>query len=71
MRLDFLPREFAGDIEVWNRLQAEVGVPVTLVCVDDHVVDLNGFACGLGIREDDGLITTNTSRFVPHRIGPA
>ncbi len=30
---------------------------------------VNGFACGLGIREDDSLITTNTSRFVPHRIG--
>jgi glutathionylspermidine synthase len=23
----------------------------------------------MGIREDDSLITTNTSRFVPHRIG--
>ncbi len=30
---------------------------------------VNGYACGLGIREDDSLITTNTSRFVPHRIG--
>jgi glutathionylspermidine synthase len=30
---------------------------------------INGYACGLGIREDAGLITTNTSRFVPHRIG--
>jgi glutathionylspermidine synthase len=29
---------------------------------------VNGYACGLGIREDDSLITTNTSRFVPHRI---
>jgi hypothetical protein len=29
---------------------------------------VNGYACGLGIRETDGLITTNTSRFVPHRI---
>ncbi|MBM3994420.1 MAG: glutathionylspermidine synthase family protein [Planctomycetes bacterium] len=29
---------------------------------------VNGHACGLGIREDDGWITTNTSRFVPHRI---
>jgi glutathionylspermidine synthase len=32
---------------------------------------VNGYACGLGIREDDGLITTNASRFVPHRIGGA
>ena len=32
---------------------------------------VNGYACGMGIREDDELITTNTSRFVPHRIGPA
>ena len=29
---------------------------------------VNGYACGMGIREDNGLITTNTSRFVPHRI---
>lgn len=29
---------------------------------------VNGYACGMGIRETDGLITTNTSRFVPHRI---
>jgi glutathionylspermidine synthase len=27
---------------------------------------VNGYACGIGIREDDGLITRNTSRFVPH-----
>ncbi|MBI2804038.1 MAG: glutathionylspermidine synthase family protein [Planctomycetes bacterium] len=29
---------------------------------------VNGHACGMGIREESGLITTNTSRFVPHRI---
>lgn len=29
---------------------------------------VNGYACGLGIREDAGPITSNTSRFVPHRI---
>ena len=28
-----------------------------------------GEAAGVGIRESDGPITTNTSRFVPHRIG--
>ena len=27
---------------------------------------VNGWACGLGIREDSGLITSNGSRFVPH-----
>jgi glutathionylspermidine synthase len=27
---------------------------------------VNGYACGMGIREDDGLITRNSSRFVPH-----
>jgi Glutathionylspermidine synthase preATP-grasp len=27
---------------------------------------VNGHACGVGIREDDGLITRNTSRFLPH-----
>lgn len=29
---------------------------------------VNGVACGIGIREDDTLITKNTSRFVPHLI---
>jgi len=27
---------------------------------------INGHACGIGIREDDGPITRNTSRFIPH-----
>jgi glutathionylspermidine synthase len=27
---------------------------------------INGYACGIGIREDGSLITQNTSRFVPH-----
>jgi glutathionylspermidine synthase len=27
---------------------------------------VNGYACGLGVREDERAITTNTSRFVPH-----
>ena len=27
---------------------------------------VNGYACGMGIREDDGLVTNNTSQFVPH-----
>jgi glutathionylspermidine synthase len=30
---------------------------------------VNGYACGLGIREDESAVTSNTSRFVPHRIG--
>ncbi len=30
---------------------------------------INGWACGIGIREDDQLVTQNTSRFVPHRMG--
>jgi glutathionylspermidine synthase len=29
---------------------------------------VNGYACGIGIREDTNLITQNTSRFVPHII---
>lgn len=29
---------------------------------------VNGYACGMGVREDDGLVTQNTSRFVPHLI---
>jgi glutathionylspermidine synthase len=28
---------------------------------------VNGWSCGIGIREDNNLITQNTSRFVPHR----
>jgi glutathionylspermidine synthase len=27
---------------------------------------VNGYACGLGLREDTGPVTQNTSRFVPH-----
>ncbi len=27
---------------------------------------VNGYACGIGIREDSGPITRNTSRFLPH-----
>jgi len=26
----------------------------------------NGYACGMGIREDESPVTQNTSRFVPH-----
>lgn len=29
---------------------------------------INGWSCGIGIREDDSLVTTNLSRFVPHRM---
>ena len=29
---------------------------------------VNGWACGVGVREDDQLVTRNTSRFVPHRM---
>ena len=29
---------------------------------------VDGVACGLGIREDDSLVTRNTSRFVPHMM---
>jgi glutathionylspermidine synthase len=30
---------------------------------------VNGYACGIGIREDESPVTQNTSRFVPHLIG--
>jgi glutathionylspermidine synthase len=30
---------------------------------------VNGYACGIGIREDASPVTQNTSRFVPHVIG--
>jgi glutathionylspermidine synthase len=29
---------------------------------------VNGLASGIGIREDDALVTRNTSRFVPHQM---
>ena len=29
---------------------------------------VNGVACGMGIREDDSVVTRNTSRFVPHTM---
>lgn len=29
---------------------------------------VNGVSCGMGIREDDTLVTRNTSRFVPHQM---
>jgi glutathionylspermidine synthase len=29
---------------------------------------VNGVSCGLGIREDDTMITRNTSRFIPHQM---
>jgi glutathionylspermidine synthase len=30
---------------------------------------INGWAAGIGIREDDSIITQNTSRFIPHQMG--
>ena len=30
---------------------------------------VNGWACGMGIREDENPITGNLSRFVPHVFG--
>ncbi|CAN5593330.1 glutathionylspermidine synthase family protein [soil metagenome] len=29
---------------------------------------INGWAAGIGIREDDSIITQNTSRFIPHQM---
>ncbi len=41
---------------------------------DQHVVVgswmVNGYACGIGLREDASRITQNTSRFVPHVFIP-
>jgi glutathionylspermidine synthase len=34
--------------------------------IGSWVVD--GLACGIGIREDGSLVTSNTSRFVPHQM---
>lgn len=36
-------------------------------CIGSWIV--NGWACGVGIREDDGIITGNLARFVPHVFG--
>lgn len=32
---------------------------------------VNGYACGMGIRESTSIVTDNTSRFIPHRFIPA
>jgi glutathionylspermidine synthase len=29
---------------------------------------VNGWSCGIGIREDDQMVTQNTSRFIPHKM---
>lgn len=29
---------------------------------------INGWSCGIGIREDSSVITQNTSRFIPHQM---
>jgi glutathionylspermidine synthase len=29
---------------------------------------VHGWSCGIGIREDDQMVTQNTSRFVPHKM---
>ncbi len=29
---------------------------------------INGWSCGIGIRDDDSIVTTNLSRFVPHQM---
>jgi glutathionylspermidine synthase len=36
-------------------------------CIGSWIV--NGWSCGVGIREDDSLVTGNLSRFVPHLFG--
>jgi glutathionylspermidine synthase len=38
-------------------------------CIGSWIV--NGWSCGVGIREDDSIITGNLSRFVPHAIDGA
>jgi glutathionylspermidine synthase len=36
-------------------------------CIGSWIV--NGWACGIGLREDDTIVTGNHSRFVPHVFG--
>jgi glutathionylspermidine synthase len=36
-------------------------------CIGSWIV--NGWSCGIGLREDDTIITGNLSRFVPHVFG--
>jgi glutathionylspermidine synthase len=47
----------------------------SLPCFDDNYPVIgswmvNGYACGIGIREDKSPLTQNTSRFVPHLFQP-
>jgi glutathionylspermidine synthase len=56
--------DYAGGPRVYQRFHPLPAFDGHYPVVGSWIV--NGHACGIGIREDDSLITRNTSRFVPH-----
>ncbi len=56
--------EYAAGTHIYQEFHALPNFGGRYPVVGSWIV--NGYACGMGIREDDGLITRNTSRFVPH-----
>jgi glutathionylspermidine synthase len=57
-----------GGPYVYQQLQPLPDFQGNLPVVGSWLV--NGYACGIGIREDTSPITGNTSRFVPHLFVP-
>jgi glutathionylspermidine synthase len=49
---------------IWQRYQKLPNFDGNHAVIGSWMV--NGYACGMGLREDDSLITGNLSRFVPH-----
>lgn len=66
-RLEETPGDFADGRFIYQQFHETPRFDGHTMVIGSWLV--NGYACGIGIREDDRLITTNTSRFVPHRIG--
>ncbi len=67
---DFVVAETTGTYDdgqwVYQEFQAPGRFEGNTAIIGSWLV--NGYACGIGVREDDGLVTQNTSRFVPHII---
>ena len=57
----------AGPAAVYQRLGRLFEDRGKFAVVGSWVV--GGVAAGVGVREDDGVVTGNTSRFVPHKMG--
>jgi glutathionylspermidine synthase len=58
------PGDYGNELCIYQQFQPTPRYDSRAAVLGSWLV--NGYACGLGIREDDRAITTNTSRFVPH-----